>query len=314
MASVAAIGRAQVVERVTEVRDGVRLAVRDQGRADAEHTVVLLHGLCLTQESWSGPARLLRRSLGDRVRVISYDHRGHGRSDRADLATYHVEQLADDLSDVLESLRVAGPVTLAGHSLGGMTAVTYCARSAERRPVDPQGLVVVASAAGQLGRLGLGRLLASPAPAVLAALVARAPAAAVEHTLRTLVRPACELAARCRRCGAAEREVLCRMCTAAMASTMLMTAAGYLPHLRKFDQTHALSGIDARTIVLSGGNDIVTPVAHARHLAAGIPGAAHRHYPSAGHMMLHDVPDKVADAIAATLTKRPVAQPAAVIA
>jgi pimeloyl-ACP methyl ester carboxylesterase len=288
------------VHRVVCTRDGVQIAVHDSGSTAVDHTIVLLHGLCLSSQSWSGPARLLSASLGDGVRIISYDHRGHGRSGRAPMSTYHVDQLADDLADVLEGLGVNAPLTLAGHSLGGMTALTYCARATQLHPVQPQGLVLVATAAGHLAQRGMGRLLATPAPALLAALVANAPAAAVDHAVRALARPACELVARCGRCGSAEREALCSMCAAALSSTTLSTAAGFLPQLRRYDRTGALSAVRARTTVVSGGTDLLTPVTHAAELVAGIPGAAHRHYPRAGHMLLHEAPREVADAIAAT--------------
>src|SRR6476661_3312653 len=96
-------------ERTVIVRDGVRLAVRDQGPRDAESTIVLLHGLCLEKGSWAGQIRHLTRQWGDRIRIISYDHRGHGRSGSAPNRTYTVEQLAEDLADVLTALRVIGP-------------------------------------------------------------------------------------------------------------------------------------------------------------------------------------------------------------
>ena len=276
------------VHRLVCTRDGVQIAVHDSGCTDVDHTIVLLHGLCLSSQSWSGPARLLSASLGDGVRIISYDHRGHGRSGRAPMSTYHVDQLADDLADVLEGLGVKTPLTLAGHSLGGMTALTYCARPTHLQPVQPHGLVLVATAAGQLAERGMGRLLATPAPALLAALVAHAPTTAVEHAVRALARPACELLARCGRCGSAEHEALCSMCAAALTSTALSTAAGFLPRLRRHDQTNTLAAVRARTTVLSGGADLLTPVAHAQQLVAGIHGAAHRHYPRAGHMLLHE--------------------------
>ena len=46
-------GSTACTERTVTVRDGVQLAVRDQGPIDAEATVVLLHGLCLEQGSWA---------------------------------------------------------------------------------------------------------------------------------------------------------------------------------------------------------------------------------------------------------------------
>ena len=149
-------------ERIVTVRDGVQLAVRDQGPSRAEATVVLLHGLCLEKGSWAGQIRHLTRQWGDRIRIISYDHRGHGRSGSAPNRTYTVEQLAEDLADVLTALRVTGPLTLAGHSMGGMVALAYLGRPPADRPVEPHGLVLAATAAGRLAERGVARLLASP--------------------------------------------------------------------------------------------------------------------------------------------------------
>jgi pimeloyl-ACP methyl ester carboxylesterase len=172
-------------ERTVTVRDGVRLAVRDQGPIDADATVVLLHGLCLEQGSWAGQIRHLTRRWGARVRVVSYDHRGHGRSDSAPTSTYVVEQLATDLADVLAALDVTGPLTLVGHSMGGMVALAYLGRRPADRPVEPHGVVLVATAAGRLAERGVARLLASPATDVLCKFATRAP----QRAFRLLTKP-----------------------------------------------------------------------------------------------------------------------------
>ena len=109
------VPRRRTVHRQVCTRDGVQIAVRDGGSSDVDHTIVLLHGLCLYRQSWSGPARLLSVALGDAVRILSYDHRGHGRPARAPMSTYHVDQLADDLADVLAELHRHCP--RAGHML-----------------------------------------------------------------------------------------------------------------------------------------------------------------------------------------------------
>jgi len=135
------VRRAGYVERTVITSDRVRLAVRDYGAAVApDHTVVLLHGLCLTRSSWALQVRHLVRRRGNRVRIITYDHRGHGDSTGADMHTYRIDRLAADLADVLTALHVTGPLTLAGHSMGGMTALAYLGRPAADRPVEPQGL------------------------------------------------------------------------------------------------------------------------------------------------------------------------------
>jgi len=66
------------IDRTVVATDGVRLAVRDYPAAPREVTAVLLARLCLNQKSWNGQVHRLRRRWGSRMRVITYDHRGHG--------------------------------------------------------------------------------------------------------------------------------------------------------------------------------------------------------------------------------------------
>ncbi len=156
--------------------DGVQLAVRDYDPPARTHTVVFLHGFCLSRASWSGQIDYLRRHYGDSVRIIAYDHRGHGGSSAAPMATYRIDRLAADLDEVLTALNVTAPLTLVGHSMGAMVALAYLSQRASDRPVDPHGLVLVATAAGKLAQRGLGRLLGTPATPLLSKLIAHTPA------------------------------------------------------------------------------------------------------------------------------------------
>ena len=286
-------------ERTVTVRDGVQLSVRDQGPVHAEATIVLLHGLCLEQGSWAGQIRELTRQWGDRIRIISYDHRGHGRSDAAPKRTYIVDQLAEDLAEVLVALDVTGPLTLAGHSMGGMVALAYLGRPPADRPVEPHGLVLVATAAGRIAERGVGRLLANPATDVLCGLAAHAP----QRAIRMLAKPLCATLAR--QVGSHARGTLMTLfATALEATTSLDAAVGFLPGLRFYDQTATLASIRAQTIVISGGVDVITPPSHSRDMAAAIPGATHLHLPTAGHMLLQEAADTVTDAISRTIGAR----------
>jgi pimeloyl-ACP methyl ester carboxylesterase len=283
--------RSEYVERTIVTSDGVRLAVRDYGSAGARnHTVVLLHGLCLTQSTWALQVRHLVRRWGNSIRIITYDHRGHGRSTGAGMGTYQIDRLAADLADVLSALRVTGPLTLAGHSMGGMTALAYLGRPAVDRPVEPQGLVLVATAAGRLAERGLPRLLAGRATGVLFDLVNHLPRRATDQAINGLARPVCE--------GLIRRSSAAAAVTASAIRTIsLTTAAGFLLSLMRYDQYDGLASIAANTIVISGGADIMTPASHARDLAAAIPGATHLHRPTAGHMLLEDDAQCVSNAI-----------------
>jgi len=84
--------------------------------------VVLIHGLLLgSLAGWyfhTGPA------LSPNHRVILYDLRGHGRSERL-ASGYDLVTLAEDLGSVLEATRASGPVDLVGHSYGGLVALRF---------------------------------------------------------------------------------------------------------------------------------------------------------------------------------------------
>jgi pimeloyl-ACP methyl ester carboxylesterase len=289
------------IERTVTTSDGVRLAVRDYSadRADAP-TVVLLHGLLLTQESWEPQVCQLRRRWGSRIRVITYDHRGHGRSTGAPMPTYRIDKLAADLAKVLTDLHITGPLTLTGHSMGGMTALAYFGRPASKRPVEPQGLVLVGTAAGSIAERGISRLLATPATGALFGLVHRMPQRATDKAVQALIRPLGDALSRFSSDGTAVAAVA----AAAIRTTSLTTAAGFLLSLKRYDVYHALSSISAKTFVVSGGTDLLTPASHSRDLAAAIPDAIHLHHPTAGHMLLQDAAECVSDAIGRAMGMR----------
>jgi pimeloyl-ACP methyl ester carboxylesterase len=277
--------------RLVRASDAVRLAVYDTGPRTAEHTIVFLHGLCLDHTSWERQITYLLRRYGRSVRVISYDHRGHGRSAEAPMNTYRIDQLADDLAQVLIALEVTGPVSLVGHSMGGMTALAYLGRAAAERPVEPHGLVLIATAAGKLAERGAGRLLATPAPAALVGLIAHVPG----HAQPALVRPVCATLRRWH--GHGHSATLAATAVAALTTTPVATAVGFLPSLRAYNQYATLASVHAQTVVISGGADPLTPPSHAVDLTDGIRRAQHVHVPHAGHMLHRQAPHVINDAI-----------------
>jgi pimeloyl-ACP methyl ester carboxylesterase len=284
-------------DRTVTTGDGVRLAVHDHHPASAEATVVLLHGFCLTQASWSRQVQYLAVRWDPKVRILTYDHRGHGQSNEAPTSTYRTDRLAEDLATVLADADVTTPLVLVGHSMGGMTALEYMARPRERRPVEPAGLVLVATAAGRLCQRGLGRLLTTPITNTLSHLAAYTP----QQVVRSVARPVCGAVSRYAHCGGDERDTLATLAATAIARTPLSTAVGYLPGLQRYDAYPALKTITAHTVVVSGDADLLTPPAHADDLAAGIAGAEHIHLPGAGHMLPTDAAGAVNDAISRVL-------------
>ena len=110
---------------VVTTPDGVDLAVREVGPEHAPLTVVFAHGYCLRMGAFYFQRARLAEQWGPQVRMVFYDHRGHGQSAEASPDTYTVEQLGKDLETVLAVTAPKGPVVLVGHSMGGMTVLSH---------------------------------------------------------------------------------------------------------------------------------------------------------------------------------------------
>ncbi|ORW07203.1 hypothetical protein AWC14_25015 [Mycobacterium kyorinense] len=280
--------------QIVLARDGVRLAVTDSRPArPAAATVMFCHGWCLSQASWGHQICSLERIYGADVRVIAFDHRGHGQSAPGPAPSYRPEQLADDLAQVLATLDVRGPLLLVGHSLGAMVLLAYLARPALDRPIDPDGLVLVATAAGQIAQRGLGRLLATPGIETLCRAGEHAP----QRALRALAAPVCAALSRRIGCGPSQRATVASVVAAAVTTTAL----GFVTGLRSFDAYRVLSTIQARTVIITGEADVITPPEHSRDLAAGIAGAQLISLPGVGHMVPQQAPGVIVDAIASLI-------------
>jgi pimeloyl-ACP methyl ester carboxylesterase len=106
-------------------------------------TVVFVHGL-VTDNLSSFYYTLAGPVVAAGARVILYDLRGHGKSERTPRG-YTTADGAEDLCALLDALDIAGPVYLVGNSYGGLVA----ARTAVTAPGRVAGLALIeASCAG----------------------------------------------------------------------------------------------------------------------------------------------------------------------
>ncbi|MEU2033785.1 alpha/beta fold hydrolase [Nocardia amamiensis] len=282
--------------------DGVALAVREYGPRDADLTVVLLHGHCLRTESWAYVRHaLLRRYTG--ARIVSYDHRGHGDSAAASGRTYNLEQLGHDLRDVLDAVAPDGPVVLVGHSMGGMTALTYASQYPHEIGTRIVGVALIATAASGLADAGFGRLLRNPAVSAFQAAVRRAPGAM--HRAKLM---ACKfLAPIVRTAEFGDRAVNPRVLTLANAmrnETPIVTMASFLSEFMVYDRTDALAVLsEIPTLVLCGSADLMTPPSHSVAMAAAVEYSDLVLVDGAGHSVILEQPRQVAEAVARLLTR-----------
>ena len=112
--------------------DGENLAVQDWPLAaglPARGAVLMVHGL----GEHAGRYDTLARVLNDwGFNVRSYDQYGHGESGGPRGGLPYPNRLLDDLADLVESTRVRNPgvpLLLLGHSLGGLLAASFVART-----------------------------------------------------------------------------------------------------------------------------------------------------------------------------------------
>jgi len=111
-----------------------QISAQDQTQLHVEDTggdgrpVVLIHGWPLSGESWADQVPALTDAG---YRVVSYDRRGFGRSDKP-AAGFDYDVLAGDLKCVLDELELTD-ATLVGFSMGGGEVARYIAVYGEER-------------------------------------------------------------------------------------------------------------------------------------------------------------------------------------
>ena len=106
--------------------DAVRLHIEDSGGSG--RPVVLIHGWPLSAQAWAPQVSALREAG---YRVVAYDRRGFGRSDKP-ASGYGYDTLADDLQRVLDQCDLQD-VSLVGFSMGGGEVARYVTRHGESR-------------------------------------------------------------------------------------------------------------------------------------------------------------------------------------
>jgi 3-oxoadipate enol-lactonase len=237
--------------------------------------VLLIMGLGLSGGAWWRTVPVLAR----RLRVITFDNRGVGRS-RAFSYAYTTEAMADDAATVLDAVGVQR-AHVYGISLGGMVAQALALRHPER----VHSLVLGATSPGgpraarpsaEVGAFVRGRLRMAPEDAAWESVAINyGPRCRAEHFERIeediaqrLAHPFSEGAYRAQLFAAAWHNCL-----------------GALPR------------IAAPTLVVHGALDRLIPVANAHLIADRIPGARLRILDEAGHLYPTEAPE-VDEAIA----------------
>jgi pimeloyl-ACP methyl ester carboxylesterase len=267
---------------------GVALHVRIDGEPDAPVTVFLAHGWTLDSRSWGPVAEALTGGTAGRLplRVVRYDHRGHGRSELPARADMTIDGLADDLAELIAEFAPTGPVVLAGHSMGGMTIMALAERHPALLAERVAGVALVSTASGGLADTSLGlsvrmlglvrrgeAKLADAAWVDRRAVLSRQPSLLVPAMRALLVGKG------------ADRGAL-RITSRCLADCRPAVMVGFRPTLNEHERDGALAVFDRiPTEVLVGTSDKLTPVYQSRRIVDTARRARLTMYPGAGHML-----------------------------
>jgi len=216
--------------------------------------------------------------IGSTYRVIAPDLRGHGESPAPE-GVYTMDEMADDVIELLETLHITEPIVLGGLSMGGYVALSLVARHPRRF----RALMLMNTRAGAdtpeaaQGREATARAVLD-ADKVTLLVNAMVPRLFSKVTLE-------------------ERPERVEPMRTLMEQTSARGIAGSLRGMAKRpDRRGDLAAISVPTLVLVGEEDVITPPAEARALADAIPGARLEVIPRAGHMAPYENP-AVANAV-----------------
>jgi pimeloyl-ACP methyl ester carboxylesterase len=236
-----------------------KLYYTDSGPSN-KTALVFLHAFPFSHAMWDEQAKLCTPHF----RVITYDHRGQGRSEDKD-TPFIFEFFIDDLITLLDDLHIEKAI-LCGLSMGGYVAL----RTVERSPERVLGLVLCDtrsesdSDTTKLKRAADLRLLQEQGLSVYAEKFMKGALASSTFTSQ----PAILERARGMILGNSPEGV----------QHMLLALA------TRTDTTAALGTIRVPTLLLVGEQDAITPVAASETMHKLIPHSALEVIPNAGHL------------------------------
>ena len=283
--------------------DGVDLHVEIQDAPGATLTVVFCHGYLLNSASWD----VQRSMLAGKVRVVLWDHRGHGRSGWGSPPNATIDQVGRDLFAVIRAAVPRGRIVLVGHSMGGMAILALAQSHPGMFGGRVVGVVLCSTSAGGLSTITAGL------PQITAKFMHRL----VPATLTRLRRHARLVDGARRSAGGATYLItwpylygsrvprpVARLTTRLMASVPIQVIAEFYAELVRYDLHAVLPALGrVPVLVMVGERDLITPIAHAEALVAAIPHAKLVQVPGAGHLLVLERPREVGEQVLGLITR-----------
>ncbi|WP_427383756.1 alpha/beta fold hydrolase [Janibacter sp. G56] len=286
-------------DKVMQVRasDGVDLHVEidePEGVTPDRPTVVLSHGFTLSLVGWVLQRKALIKAG---YRIVTWDQRSHGMSGRSDAEHCTIEQIGDDLAAVIAAAAPEGPLVLVGHSMGGMTTVSFCGRHPE---IVRERVLAIALLGTSIGGEGLVTLGMGPALDIL--LLRFGPGLLVNIGARQRLWDGLRKAGRSVEAAMVKHygfgpdapPAIIRLSADMIFSTRLDAVAAFMPHLHALDlvdEAVAIHGVEV--LVMNGDQDEITPPQHSRYIVQHLPHAEHELLPETGHMLQLEQPARV---------------------
>jgi pimeloyl-ACP methyl ester carboxylesterase len=269
--------------------DGTLLHVEEIGSGP---TVVFSHGFSLNSTLWHHQIKDL---AGD-MRLVLYDHRGHGHSGLPPSEDFSLDALARDLESVIRDAARDEPVVIVGHSMGGMTALRFCELYPDALGTRVRGLVLVDTTSGDV----MGGLLPSVARRLEVAIqglqeaAMRALAGRADHvdTFRSRAANLVYLGTRLMGFGKDPSQSQVAFVERLLSQVPSHVWLSLLPAMLGLDVREGLPTIAVPTMVIVGDRDRLTPMPAAEAMAKSIPGSQLEVLVNAGHTPMLEQHDR----------------------
>jgi len=257
--------------------NGIEMAYEISGQG---HPLLLIAGVGYGAWFWHSIAP----ALAEHYRVITFDNRGAGDSDKPD-GPYTVPMMAADTAGLLDTLQIKGAYVL-GHSLGGFIAqelaitrpdlVSKLILASTNHggmnviPITPEALKVLTDRSGELIELVKRGLAVAAAPGIMG----RYPylmEKLIHYRLTNPVPP--------------------------VQYTAQVMAGATMATLTEAQVAGRMAAIKAPTLLLSGEFDMVVPPGNVELMADKLPNAKIKILPNTGHIFPLEDPEVAVKAI-----------------
>jgi len=115
-------------EEFATAPDGVRLAYNVTGEGEP---VLLVHGFASSREQNWGSTGWIDRLARAGYRVVSFDFRGHGHSNKPHDPAAYGQRLLDDMLTVMQATGIEAPYVM-GYSMGAILSIRFLVLYPER--------------------------------------------------------------------------------------------------------------------------------------------------------------------------------------